>query len=66
MMTPKDEMLTKEDVCKYLQISHGTLQKLMSRTDRPIPYIKFERKVLFRLSAIDKWMESFKGGQGER
>ena len=59
-MTPKDEMLTKEDVCKYLQISHGMLQKLMSRTDRPIPYIKFDRKVLFRLSAIDKWLESCK------
>ena len=40
----------------YLQISHQTLYKLMKQ--RAFPYIKLERKVLFRKKDIDKWLES--------
>ena len=59
-MTPKDEILTKKEVLAYLKISHGTLSKLMRQGG--IPYIKMERKVLFRLSDIDQWLESRKVG----
>lgn len=51
-----DELLTKGEVQKYLKISHGTLDKLMKQKE--IPYIKLERKVLFRKSDIDKFLES--------
>lgn len=41
---------------EYLQISKGTLYKLMRR--KAFPYIKLERKVLFRKKDIDKFLES--------
>jgi excisionase family DNA binding protein len=59
-MIPKDEILTKEQTCHYLNIGKGTLQKLMQK--QGLPYIKLERKVLFRLSDIDKWLEIYKVG----
>ena len=59
-MIPKDEILTKKEVLAYLKISHGTLSKLMRKGG--IPYIKMERKVLFRLSDIDQWLELHKAG----
>jgi len=48
--------MTKQDVMDYLKISHQTLYRLMNK--REIPYFKLERKVLFRKSHIDKWLES--------
>jgi excisionase family DNA binding protein len=59
-MIPKDEILTKKETLAYLKISHGTLSKLMRQGG--IPYIKMERKVLFRLSDIDQWLESHRVG----
>lgn len=41
---------------EYLRISHGTLDKIIKK--REIPYIKLERKVLFKKSDIDAWLES--------
>lgn len=40
----------------YLQISRGTMHKLLKR--REIPFIKLERKLLFRKSDIDAWLET--------
>lgn len=51
----KEELLTRDEVMKYLKISKGTLLKLMKQ--KAIPYIKFERKVLFRKRDIDKFLE---------
>jgi len=50
------DLMTKQDVMDYLKISHQTLYRLMNK--REIPYFKLERKVLFRKSHIDKWLES--------
>ena len=54
----KNDLLSREDVMEYLKISKGTLYKLMKQ--RAFPYIKLERKVLFRKSEIDVWLESKK------
>jgi len=48
--------MTRNDVMEYLQISHGTLTKLMRQ--RAFPFMKLEKKVLFRKTDIDKWLES--------
>jgi len=52
----KSDLLTREQLMEYLQISKGTLYKLMRR--KAFPYIKLERKVLFRKKDIDKFLES--------
>ena len=52
----KGDLLTREQLIEYLQISKGTLYKLMRR--KAFPYIKLERKVLFRKKDIDKFLES--------
>ena len=54
--TASPELLTREQVMRYLQISHGTLNKLMRL--KVFPYIKLERKVLFKKADIDAWLES--------
>lgn len=52
----RENLLTKKDVQEYLQVSHGTLDKLMK--EKALPYIKLERKVLFRKKDIDEFLES--------
>jgi len=52
----KDELLTKRDLQEYLKVSHGTIDRLM----KEIPYIKLGRRVLFKMSDIDKYLESKK------
>jgi excisionase family DNA binding protein len=55
-MSQEDTLLTRKEAMEYLRISHGTLHKLMIQ--HALPYIKLERKVLFRKSEIDKFLES--------
>ncbi len=52
----KEELLTRDDVMDYLKISKGTLYKLMKQ--KAFPYIKLERKVLFRKKDIDEFLDS--------
>jgi excisionase family DNA binding protein len=52
----KDDLMSKKDVMEYLKISHQTLFRLMK--SYAFPYIKLERRVLFRRSEIDKFLES--------
>jgi excisionase family DNA binding protein len=54
-MKPGD-LMTKQEVMEYLRISHQTLYRLMK--SGAFPYVKLERKVLFKRSDIDKWIES--------
>lgn len=49
-------LLTKKEALEYLRISHDTLQRLMK--NRAFPFIKLKKKVLFRRSDIEKWLES--------
>jgi excisionase family DNA binding protein len=39
----------------YLKISKGTIEKLMKQG---LPYIKLDRRVLFKKSDIDAWLEA--------
>jgi len=48
--------MTKQEVLEYLRISHQTLFRLMRK--HSFPFIKLDRKVLFRKSDIDKFLES--------
>lgn len=47
--------MTKAEVMEYLRISRGTLDKLMQRHD--LPFVKLEKKVLFRKMDIDRFLE---------
>lgn len=55
-MPATDELLTKEEVLEYLKISHQTLYKLMKNDS--FPHMRLERKLIFRKSDIDAWLES--------
>jgi excisionase family DNA binding protein len=50
------ELMSRAEVMEYLKISHQTLYKLMKLN--AFPYIKMERKVLFRKSDIDAYLEA--------
>ena len=50
------EFYTKSELMELLRISKGTLDKIMRR--REIPFIKLERKVLFRKTDVDVWLET--------
>lgn len=50
------KLLTKQETVEYLRISMNTLYRLMKSGE--LPYIKLERKVLFKKEDIDKFIES--------
>ena len=50
------DLLTKAEVRSLLRISRGTLDLMMKRKE--LPYIKLQRRVLFRKKDIDKFLES--------
>jgi len=50
------DLLTKEEVRRLLRISRGTLDLMMKRKE--LPYVKLQRRVLFRKQDIDKFLES--------
>jgi excisionase family DNA binding protein len=52
----KDDLMTKREVMDYLRISLATLDRLIKR--HAFPYIKLEKKILFRRSEIDAYLES--------
>jgi excisionase family DNA binding protein len=53
-MSDKD-LMTKVEVREYLRLSRGTLDRLMKKRD--IPFIKLEKRVLFRKSDIDAFLK---------
>lgn len=50
------DYMTKKELQAYLRICPATVQKLMNQ--RAIPYVKLGKRVLFRKSDVDKFMES--------
>jgi predicted DNA-binding transcriptional regulator AlpA len=46
-----DTVFSRKEAAKYLTISFPTLDAL------PIPKIKLSRRVLYRKSAVDAWLE---------
>ena len=53
---PASDLMTKAEIQTYLRISRGTLDKLMKT--RSLPFIKLDKKVLFRRADVDRWLES--------
>jgi excisionase family DNA binding protein len=49
----EEKLLTKKEVQEYLRISQGTLEKKIMKE---IPYIKLGRRVLFRKSDIEAYI----------
>jgi len=50
----EDRLLTKKEVLEYLRISRSTLDHSLMKE---IPYIKLGKRVLFRKSDIDAYLE---------
>jgi excisionase family DNA binding protein len=50
------DILTKKELMEYVRISRGTVDKLMR--SRELPYMKIGKKVLFKRTDIDRWLES--------
>ena len=55
-MVEAKEVLNKKELAEFLSISVSFLNKLMS--EKKIPYLKIENKVLFLKSDILSWLES--------
>jgi len=53
---PDKDLLTRKETMEYLRICRGTLDRMMKKHD--IPFIKMGKKVLFRKSDIDAFLES--------
>jgi excisionase family DNA binding protein len=51
----EDRLLTKKEVIEYLRISRATLDRSLMKE---IPYIKLGKRVLFRKSDIEKYLET--------
>jgi len=47
---------TKKELEEYLHVSHGTIDKIMKT--KQVAFIKVGKKVLFRKTDIDAWLES--------
>jgi excisionase family DNA binding protein len=50
------DLMTRAEVIDYLRISNMTLHRLMK--EHKFPYIKMGKRVLFRRSEIDAYLES--------
>jgi len=50
------DILTRREVCEYLRVSESFLSKLMKSGQ--LPYIKFERRVLFRRQDLERLIET--------
>ena len=50
------EYLTKDQLVQYLKLSRPTINRLMKQ--RAFPFIKLDRRVLFRKADIDQFMTS--------
>lgn len=51
----EDAVMTKAEAIEYMRISVATIDRLMK--SRTLPFIKVGKKVLFRKSDIDKFLE---------
>jgi excisionase family DNA binding protein len=47
--------MTKAELMAYLRVSRGTVDKLMKSHE--LPFIKLEKKVLFRKKDVDAFLE---------
>lgn len=51
----EDEYLTKDEITKHYRVGRFIIDRGMR--DRELEYIKFGRKILFKKSAVEKWLQ---------
>lgn len=54
-----EKYLTRDQAAEYLGISLGHLAELL-REPNPLPVFRLGRRLVFRSSDIDRWMENFR------
>jgi excisionase family DNA binding protein len=57
MTTQKTELLTDAEAAKILHVSAGTLSVWRSTGRYRLPFVKIGRKVFYKRSDIDAWIE---------
>lgn len=59
-----EKYLTREDAAEYLGVSLGHLAELRKEPN-PLPVFRLGRRLVFRSSDIDRWIENFRVKQSE-
>lgn len=59
-MKENNELITRKELIEYLRISMGTLQAMMKQ--REIPYYRLKKRIIFRKSEINEWLNEKKIG----
>jgi excisionase family DNA binding protein len=54
-----EKYLTREQAAEYLGISLGHLAELLKEPN-PLPVFRLGRRLVFRSSDIDRWIENFR------
>ena len=54
-----EKYLTREDAAEYLGVSLGHLAELLKEPN-PLPVFRLGRRLVFRSSDIDSWIENFR------
>ena len=54
-----EKYLTREEAAEYLGVSLGHLAELLKEPN-PLPVFRLGRRLVFRSSEIDRWIESFR------
>lgn len=56
-MNNEKQFLDVNEVSEMLRISRTMIYELMHRVNDPLPYIKFGRRTVIKLSALNEWLE---------
>ena len=54
-----ESYLTREQAAEYLSVSLGHLAELLKEPN-PLPAFRLGRRLVFRSSDIDQWIENFR------
>ncbi len=54
------DLLNKEELLEFLRVSRRSLDRMIER--REFPFIKLGRRILFKKSDIEAWIETKKIG----
>lgn len=54
----ENELLTRKELANFLRISIATLQTMMKKNE--IPFYKINKRILFKKSEIDEWLNQRK------
>ncbi len=59
-----DKYMTREQTADYLGISLGHLAQLL-KEPHPLPVFRLGRRLLFRVSEVDRWLEEYRAAMKE-